>query len=72
VDRSRQEIWGEITRTAELVRGYRPSLENLENKIATGELEAKDSQVLIELASDAEILAGLIEQLQHLGVTFDH
>ena len=71
MERSRQQIWDEITRTAELIRGYRPSLEDLEDKILTGELEAEDSKVLIELAADAEILAGLIEQLQGRGVTFE-
>jgi hypothetical protein len=70
VERSNQEIWEEITRTAQLIRGYGESLRGLEQRILVGELAAEDSRVLVELASDAEILAGLIEQLQRRGVTF--
>ena len=70
MERSNQEIWEEIVRTAALIRGYEPTLSKLEKKLLFGEL-SEDAAVLPQLASDAQILAGLIEQLQRRGATFD-
>ncbi len=69
MDRPSSEIWAETMRTAELIRGYRPSLERLEQRVATQEFTSQDMRLLVEVAWDAESLASLIEELQRRGAT---
>jgi hypothetical protein len=69
MSRTHDEIWGEIVRTAWLVRSqqrtnYERAERSLTNAIVSGAdtVPFKDMEGLAEIVSDAMILVGLIEE----------
>jgi hypothetical protein len=62
-EQSPGDLWGEIVRTAQLVRGYRHPA-GLPSRIHDRQpLTDADERYVVGLTSDAVILAGLVEQL---------
>jgi hypothetical protein len=57
------DLWNEIVRTAALIRGYEPMLEKVRERLLFDRLTGDDARNLTEIVSDAQILVGLIEEL---------
>lgn len=69
-DRAPEDIWQEVLRTAALIRGYQPLLEEIEEKMLEG-LSGKDADALVEVVADAQILVDLLYQLERRKPTFE-
>ena len=67
--RTAQDIWAEALRTAKVVRGAQLQLiPGLEQRVLANQLTGDDASALVPLVSDAQILVGLLEQLEARGI----
>ncbi len=68
---SGQEIWDEIRRTVTLIEGYHALFDEVEHKLLSRELSGDDAEALVQVVADAQILCGLIRNLERRGIQFD-